>query len=176
MRRKQVVVIGSSDEKQYLDEAEQIGRYIARQGWILITGGHGGVMEAASRGAYAENGLVVGILPGQNHSESNQYCSVVIPTGIGSARNSINILSGDVIVAIGGKAGTLNELTFAWLYHKPVISCVFTGGWSRQITLSPVDDRDGHIYSANSLKEVYELLALIPGDRDDTNSKVYGDT
>jgi len=129
MRLRQVVVIGSSDASENLEESYEIGRYIARNGWVLITGGRGGVMEAASRGASVEEGVVVGVIPDTAFSGANSYCTIVIPTGIGFARNVINALSGDVIIAIGGKYGTLSELAFARQYRKPIICCTFAGGW-----------------------------------------------
>jgi len=110
MKGKQILVIGASDDVDYLDESYRIGRFIAMNGWVLMNGGRGGIMEAASRGACEAGGVVVGILPGSEFSEANRYCTVVIPTGIGLARNSINVLAADMIIAIGGKAGTFSEL------------------------------------------------------------------
>lgn len=176
MRKKQVVVIGSSDDTEHSAEAEQIGRFIARMGWALITGGRGGIMAAASKGASAENGIVIGILPGDDFHEANSYCTIVIPTGIGYARNSVNILSGDVIISIGGKTGTLTEIGYTWLSRKPLISCTFSGGWSRRLSREPVDDRYGLLYPAESLEEVYELLKQILEVRDDSTSEKYGDS
>ena len=159
MRNKQVVVIGSGDDDQHLDTAFEIGKYIAENKWVLITGGGGGIMEAASKGASVTGGIVVGILPDSDLSRSNEYCSIVIPSGIGYARNMTNILSGDVIVSINGKSGTLSELAYAWQFGKPVISCAFTGGWSSRIVPEPVDDRPGSkIFKADSLTEVFQYL------------------
>ena len=159
MRKKQVVVIGSSDDVQNIDAAYSIGKFIALKGWVLISGGRGGIMEAASRGAAEHEGTVVGILPGEEFEQSNRYCTIVIPTGIGHARNVINVLSADAIVAIGGKAGTLSELAYAWIYGKPVICCVFAPGWSSQFPLIRVDDREGGIVlAARSADEACEKL------------------
>lgn len=161
MRLKQVVVIGSSDEAPCSDETYEIGRFIARNKCILISGGRGGVMEKVSRGAYDEGGIVLGILPGSDFNAANDYCNIVIPTGIGYARNIINILSGDVIIAIGGKSGTLSELAYAWQYGKPVILCTFSGGWSKRLAGSNIDDRPGKFYIAENLKDVYRRLIEI---------------
>ncbi len=143
MRKKQVVIIGSSEDTENLDEAYAIGKFIASKNHVLITGGRGGIMEAASRGAAEHNGIVIGVLPGDHLDDSNPYCGIVIPTGMGFARNVINVLSADVVVAIGGKAGTLTELAYAWLYQKPVVCCTFAHGWSSRFKDLEIDDRQG---------------------------------
>ncbi len=162
MRYRQVVVIGSGDDHKHENIAYGIGRYIAKKGWALISGGKSGIMESASRGANDGNGIVIGILPDSSPDKANKYCNIVIPTGIGYARNLTNVLSGDVIVAIGGKSGTLSELAYAWQYGKPVILCKFTGGWSEKLSYTPIDNRKGsEVYSADSLEEVFEFLDKI---------------
>ena len=145
MRKKQVVVIGSSDDTRNLSEAYSIGKFIAQKGYVLITGGRGGIMEAASRGAAEHNGIVIGILPGDNLEMSNKHCTVVIPTGMGYARNVINVLSADTVVAIGGKSGTLSELAYSWMYGKPIICCTFAQGWSAEFSTMAIDDRKGSV-------------------------------
>ncbi len=159
MRLRQVVVIGSSDASEYLEESYEIGRYIARNGWALITGGRGGVMEAASRGASVEEGVVVGVIPDTAFSGANSYCTIVIPTGIGFARNVINALSGDVIIAIGGKYGTLSELAFARQYRKPIICCTFAGGWGETFYRHSSEEDPGYpLFQAGSVGDVCARL------------------
>ncbi|MFW5861275.1 MAG: TIGR00725 family protein [Spirochaetota bacterium] len=159
MRYKQVVIIGSSDTSDHLDTAMRIGKFVADNKWVLVSGGRTGIMEAASRGASEAGGIVVGITPSHQFDEANPYCTIVIPSGIGFARNSMNVLSGDIIVSLGGKSGTLSELAYAWQYDKPVICCSFTGGWSSRILRQPVDDRkSGNFYDARNLDEVYDIL------------------
>ncbi len=159
MRKKQVVVIGSSEEESFREESRRIGRFIAENDMVLITGGRGGIMESVSRGAYENGGTVIGILPGESLEEANPYCTAVVPTGIGFARNSVNILSGDVIIAIGGKSGTMSELAYAWMYRKPVICCTFARGWSSQFPEVRVDNRAGSkIYIAETVDMVREFL------------------
>jgi uncharacterized protein (TIGR00725 family) len=167
MRKKQIVVIGSSEETGNLDEAHAIGKFIASKGYALITGGRGGIMEAASRGAAEQGGIVIGVLPGDGLDESNPYCGVVIPTGMGFARNVINVLSADVVIAIGGKAGTLTELAYAWLYQKPVICCTFSHGWSARFPALEIDDRQGSmVLIAHSVEEACaHLESLLREDR-----------
>lgn len=161
MRFKQVVVIGSGDETSYINESYEIGRFIAKNNCILISGGRGGIMEKVSKGASEEGGIVLGILPGPDFDAANEYCNIVIPTGIGYARNIINVLSGDVIIAIGGKSGTLSELAYAWQYKKPVILCAFAEGWSKRLSGSTIDDRTGRFFIAEKLEDVYRYLIEI---------------
>lgn len=103
--------------------AEAVGRELGRRGVTLLCGGRGGVMEAACRGARAEGGHTIGIMPGGSARESppNEYVEFPIFTGIGFARNSIVVLSGEAIIAIDGSYGTLSELAFALIHGVPVI-------------------------------------------------------
>jgi hypothetical protein len=158
-----VTVIGSSD-CGFVEEAYRLGKFIAQRGWVLISGGRGGVMESASKGAHEGGGLVVGILPFDAHHQANPYCDIVIPTGIGYARNLVNVLAGDVVVAMGGKSGTLSEIAYAWQFGRPIIACSFLGGWSEQIAGRPLDDRDGKIFEAKHIDVVFDLLDAIIKD------------
>ena len=101
--------------------AEEVGRELAKRGVVLICGGLTGVMEAACRGAKSEGGLTVGILPGNSRNDANQYVTIPIITGIGYARNSIVARSGQAVIAIGGKYGTLSEIAYALQDKIPVI-------------------------------------------------------
>jgi len=101
--------------------AEEVGRVIAERGWFLFTGGLGGVMEAASRGAREAGGRVVGILPGADPATANPYVEIAIATGMGHARNTILVQSVDAVVAVGGGHGTLSEIAIAAKTLKPVV-------------------------------------------------------
>jgi uncharacterized protein (TIGR00725 family) len=129
--RKYISVIGgypcSSEETQI---AEKVGRELARHGVILICGGEGGVMEAACRGARAEGGITVGILPGDSRQNANPYVTIPIVTGIGSARNIIVVKSAQAVIAVGGGYGTLSEISFALRNNIPVIG-LHTWAFSR---------------------------------------------
>ncbi len=165
-RKIQISVIGDADAAEdNLKLAYELGKLIARKGLILVCGGRTGVMEAACKGAFDEdpNSIRVGILPSGSKEEANPYCNVVIPTGIGFARNSIDVLAGDGVIAIGGRAGTLSELAFAWAYKKPIVVLEGSGGWSSKLANKRIDDRrDDIIYSAKTPKEALEkLLSLI---------------
>lgn len=122
MKRRVISVIGgSSCSCKEAELAEEVGAEIARAGAVLITGGLGGIMEAASRGAHKNGGLVIGILPGMNAADANEYVDVAIVTGMGDARNVIVASSCDSVIAIGGALGTLSEICFALKRNVRVI-------------------------------------------------------
>lgn len=105
-----------------LENAYQLGELIAQKGWVLLTGGYNqGVMEAASQGARQAQGLTVGILPGNDKTGLSEAVDIAIITQMGSARNNINVLSSDVVVACGLGLGTVSEIALALKSHKPVI-------------------------------------------------------
>ena len=93
--------------------AREVGFLIARKGAILICGGHGGAMEASARGAREGGGIVVGILPGDRAEDANPYIDIPIVTGLGNARNAINVLTSQAVIAISGSYGTLSEIALA---------------------------------------------------------------
>lgn len=101
--------------------AEEVGRLLARAGAILVSGGLGGVMEAASRGAASEGGVVVGILPGATREGANPHLTVAIPTGMGEMRNALVVRSADAVVAVAGEFGTLSEIALALKTGVPVV-------------------------------------------------------
>ncbi|MCG2720856.1 MAG: TIGR00725 family protein [Thermodesulfovibrionales bacterium] len=121
MRRIIAVIGGRRTENALLKEAEEVGRLIAGNGAVLVCGGLGGVMEAASRGAKAEGGLTVGILPQNDAKAANQYIDIPITTGLGIGRNVVIARTADALIAVGGEYGTLSEIAFALQMGKPVI-------------------------------------------------------
>jgi uncharacterized protein (TIGR00725 family) len=114
-----VAVIGPGDEPSVA--AAEVGRLLAERGAVVVCGGRGGAMEAACRGAKKAGGLTVGILPGSDRSEANPYVDVVLPTGLGEARNALVVGAADVVIAIGGGYGTLSEIALALQARKRVI-------------------------------------------------------
>ena len=114
-----MAVIGPGDEPTVA--AAEVGRLIAERGAVLVCGGRGGAMEAACRGAKEVGGLTVGILPGPDRSEANPFVDVVLPTGLGEARNALVVAAADVVIAIGGGYGTLSEIALALKVGKRVI-------------------------------------------------------
>lgn len=123
MDQKRIIAVigGRKSDKSLLREAEEVGRLIARKGAILICGGLGGVMEAASKGARNAEGLTVGILPQDHKGRANESILVPIATGLGIGRNVIIARTADALIAIGGEYGTLSEIAFSLQMGKPVI-------------------------------------------------------
>jgi uncharacterized protein (TIGR00725 family) len=121
-RRRLVAVCGESDPQTSLaDVAFELGRGIAQRDAVLICGGLTGVMEHAARGARAAGGLTIGLLPGDDPNEANEYVQVAIATGVGHARNAILARSADGVVAVGGGLGTLSEIALAMRNGRPTI-------------------------------------------------------
>ena len=102
--------------------AEEVGRGLAEAGVTLVCGGGGGVMEVASRAAAEAGGEVIGIVPGTSPEDANEYCSLVVATGIGHARNLAVVSSGEAVIAIGGEWGTLSEIGFARVVGHEVVA------------------------------------------------------
>ena len=119
MRMVQVAVIGAGEaNERERSDAGEVGRLIGRAGAVLVCGGRGGVMEAASCGAREAGGTVVGILPGEE--PGNSCLTVAIPTGLGIARNALVVASGGAVIAVGGGYGTLSEIAMALKLGIPV--------------------------------------------------------
>jgi hypothetical protein len=121
MRKFLVAVIGtSSATKEEQRIAKDLGRLIAENGWILINGGLGGVMEASAKGAFEAGGIVVGILPTPATDAANRFVTIPIATNMGHARNVIIAHTADVLIAVGGGKGTLSEIAIARKLGKTV--------------------------------------------------------
>ena len=115
-----VIGAGTCSEDIY-NTAEEVGRRIAQKGAVLVTGGLGGVMEAASKGAKEAGGTTVGILPGFSKDEANRFIEIPITTGLSHARNIIVVRSADAVIAVSGEYGTLSEIAVALKLGKPVV-------------------------------------------------------
>ena len=122
-----VAVVGPGEAtRDQTSIAETVGAGLARRGAIVVTGGRGGVMAAASRGAAESGGTTVGILPGTSRAEANPWVTVAIPTGLGELRNGLVVRAADAVIAVGGAYGTLSEIALALKTGKPVIG---VGSW-----------------------------------------------
>ena len=143
MRKIQGCIIGnnSTASAESLKTAYQTGSLFAELGITLICGGRSGIMEAACKGALSQNGITVGILPDDSLENANPYCSIVIPTGIGYARNMVNVLSGDFTVAIGGGSGTLSEMSYAWQFGRKIYAFTLFDGWAKELAGKKIDDK-----------------------------------
>jgi len=113
---------GANASETDLQNAYQLGQLIAQEGWVLLTGGrNAGVMDAANKGAKAANGLTVGILPNNDTNNISEAVDIAIVTDMGNARNNINVLSSNVVIACGMGAGTASEVALALKGNKQVI-------------------------------------------------------
>lgn len=145
-RRPIVAVIGTGDDGADGEaDAERLGCLLVDAGFRVLTGGLGGIMAAASRGArrsarYRE-GDVIGVLPGYETDAANPFVDVVIATGLGHARNAIVAATADVVCAVGGRSGTLSEMALAWTLGRPVIAVGDAEGWARTLAGQPLDGR-----------------------------------
>ncbi|MBN2230125.1 MAG: TIGR00725 family protein [Candidatus Thorarchaeota archaeon] len=160
-----ISVIGGSDSnEEILTLAEKLGEEIAKRGIALASGGLGGVMEAASRGAKKFNGLTIGILPSDFKEHANQYIDIAIPTGLGYARNFLVAKAGDAVIAIDGSAGTLSEIAIAWFSDKLVVSMESSGGWAAKLAGTQIDERRNDIvHSAKTPEEALDIIVKVLG-------------
>lgn len=170
-RRPLIAVIGDAtlEPGSVKDRlAEDIGRALVDAGYRVLTGGLGGVMEAASRGARSsskyQSGDTVGVVPGHDPGEANVFVDVVLASGLDHVRNSV-VAHADAVIAIGGGAGTMSEICFAWIYKRLIIG-MRVEGWSGRIADQRVDERtrypkepDDCVFGADSADEAACLLA-----------------
>ena len=150
--KKLISVIGSDDSdvnlsKYALEIAREIGKLIAKKNGILICGGRGGIMEAACKGAKEKNGITVGILP-KSKKEANNYVDIPIISGLGNRRNSIIAFTSDSVIAIAGRWGTLNEISYSMIFNKKLILLKGTGGIVDEIC-------NKKLYISNDTKNLY---------------------
>lgn len=134
MRRVQVAVCGpSAADAPTLAAAEEVGRLLAERGAVVVCGGYGGVMRAAAQGAHAAGGTVVGILSGDVPDLANPYLDIVVPTGLGQARNTVIAQSCEALIAVGGSWGTLSEVAHAVRHRERAgrpARVVWLDGWT----------------------------------------------
>lgn len=170
MRLSLVAVVGSGSAGEDLAEhARRVGATIAEAGAGLVCGGRDGVMAAAARGAHEVlgpgSGRIVGLLPGSGRNEANPWLDLVLPTGMGHARNVLVVMAADAVVAVGGESGTLSELAHAWHLQRPVAAWVPAGGWGARLAGQPIDgrrnDRVEPLHSRSELREW--LRRTVPG-------------
>ena len=131
MTAVQVSVVGSGAEHE--KRAEAVGRLLGERGVTVVTGGLGEVMAAAARGAKRMGGTTIGIVPGETRAAASEWTDHVVVTGIGHARNLAVVASGDAVIAVGGRYGTLAEIGFALTLGRPVV--VLEPGWAVDGTL-----------------------------------------
>ena len=135
-----------NDEIEHV--AEQVGMLIGRAKAILLTGGLFGGMEAAARGARAVGGTTIGVLPGVNPDDANDYIQIPLATGLGEARNAVLVRCADAIIAIGGDWGTLSEIALAKKIGRPVILLNPSGAFTVNVPVADSPDQAVHMAMA----------------------------
>ena len=145
---------GGNISKSLQQAAFQLGEQIALNGWVLLSGGrNAGVMDAVNQGAKRQNGLTVGVLPSANSEIVSDFVDVPIFTGMGSARNNINILSSDVVIACGMGAGTASEVALAIKAKKPIILFQVD-----ELSVQFFQKLDTSVFATNDLDEVIRQI------------------
>jgi uncharacterized protein (TIGR00725 family) len=178
-RRPQVAVIGASAAPVgALTAAEALGTALVDAGYRIVCGGRDGVMAAVCRGAHHSaahwDGATVGILPSTNPADANAWVDVILPTGLGLARNAVVVHAADAVVVVDGGAGTLSEIALAWQLGKPLCALDTGTGWAHRLAGEAVDPRPrAPVHRATDpaevvdwLGEVVRLLPRAPRDED----------
>lgn len=161
-KKRQILVIGHNTNgctPNHEKIAYEVGAEIAKSNSVLITGGLGGVMAAAA------HGLTVGIIPQNDAIMANEFCDIVIPTGMGLARDFLNALTADGIIIIGGGSGTLSETTAAYMYNKPMVAIRNIGGSIEPYIDGFLDHREnvkivGVDTPQDAVKKILELISM----------------
>ena len=163
----QVAVIGSGEEisDDLAADIEAFGKFCAENDYIVVCGGKGGVMKAISKGVSENGGTVVCILPEDNTNCANEYCSIIIPTGMGLARNVLIVNAADIIVAFAGAFGTLSEIAIAIQKQKPIIFAKWTGGFSQdfgetvnKIGINDIEGGKVNLISVDNIEQLREVV------------------
>ena len=142
-RRPQVCVLGSAEPGSAAHElAGEAGALLARLGITVVSGCGSPATRVAAERAIEAGGLVLSIVPPDEMPPPDWPATVVIPCGMGDARNLLMALSGDACIVIGGRAGTKSEVHLAWLHKRPLLPLVGCGGWSDELQANPPDERE----------------------------------
>jgi uncharacterized protein (TIGR00725 family) len=162
-RAPQVCVLGSAEPGSSAFElAGAAGDLLARLGITVVSGCGSPATRVAAQRALDAGGLVVSIVPSDDINLQGWPCSVLIPCGMGDARNLLMALAGDACLVIGGRAGTISEVCLAWLHHRPLLPLTGCGGWSDELENKPPDERkNSRILSWSSIAELERNLRAL---------------
>jgi len=183
VKKRQILVIGHNTNgctPKHEKIAYDVGVEIAKSDSVLITGGLGGVMTAAAHGAHNANGLTIGIIPQNDARMANEFCDIVIPTGMGLARDFLNALSADGVIIVGGGSGTLSETTAAYMYSKPLVAIKNLDSSVDQYIDSFLDHREnvkiiGVETPQEAVKKVLELISTSNTDAELSDAQILDD-
>ena len=157
-RPPQICILGSAEagSKAY-ELAGAAGEVIAQLGFTLVSGCGSEATRVAAERAMAAGGTVISIIPSDDINTPDWPCTVLIPCGMGDARNLMMALAGDACLVIGGRAGTISEVCLAWLHKRPLLPLTGYGGWSDQLEANPPDERQNSpIHSWDSIDALLE--------------------
>jgi uncharacterized protein (TIGR00725 family) len=141
-RRPQICILGSAEPgSQAYERAGEAGQLLARLGVTVVSGCGSPATRVAAERALAAGGLVMSIVPEDHMPPPDWPATVVVPCGMGDARNLLMALAGDGCIVIGGRAGTISEVCLAWLHKRPLLPLVGCGGWSETLPANPPDER-----------------------------------
>src|SRR6185437_16969560 len=171
-RARQVCVLGSAEPGSAAYElAGAAGELLARLGITVVSGCGSPATRVAAQRALDANGWVVSIVPSDDINLRDWPCTVLIPCGMGDARNLLMALAGDACLVIGGRAGTISEVCLAWLHRRPLLPLTGCGGWSDQLEKNPPDERQNSpilpwdsIATLESQLTALRLIKLKDGD------------
>ena len=160
IRHPQVCILGSADPGSVAFElAGEAGALMAKLGITVVSGCGSPATRVAAERAIAAGGLVLSIIPPDQMPPADWPATVVIPCGMGDARNLLMALAGDACIVIGGRAGTISEVCLAWLHKRPLLPLVGCGGWSDALPANPPDERQNSpILPWDSMAELEDRL------------------
>lgn len=160
IRKPQVCILGSAEPgSTAYDLAGEAGEFLANNGVTVVSGCGSPATRAAAERAVSGGGLVLSIIPPDEMPPADWPATVVVPSGIGDARNLLMALSGDACLVIGGRAGTISEVSLAWLHKRPLLPLVGHGGWSNNLPSNPPDERkNSPILPWSSISELESQL------------------
>jgi uncharacterized protein (TIGR00725 family) len=166
-RRPQVSVLGSAEPgSQAYELAGAAGALLAQLGITVVSGCGSPATRVAAERAMAADGLVLSIVPPDTMPPSDWPATVVVPCGMGDARNLLMALAGDACIVIGGRAGTISEVCLAWLHKRPLLPLVGHGGWSHELPDHPPDERGNSPIlpwsTIDELEAQLHALGLVP--------------
>lgn len=168
-KKLQIAIIGSAGPEEYPGKkpneksyqiAEKLGELIAKKNAILVTGGKGGIMASACKGAKKYNGITVGVVSGIERGTSNDYVDIEIVSGmINCAEENLIVTMADAAIVLGGGAGTLQEIAIAYRINKPIIVIDGLDGWGKRLAGTYLDYRKKYrIFIAKTPQEAIDLV------------------
>lgn len=166
IRKPIIGVIGPNQpvcSREIYDFGLLLGRRLVDDGYIVACGGMFGIMESVCKGARNSplyvTGSTIGFIPSVDKNTANPFCDIVVPTGMGLARNILLVNTSDLLIAVGGGAGTLSEISYAWQTGKVVLCCTQFPGWSADLAGKALDDRmEQLLVAVNSLEQICDEL------------------